>query len=243
MSVEVYLNLIRRLLPVEGSMSVSELELKVARAHGQPIESELFEQALQLEVTAEIYREGRVKFTEPDLSEAELMARLHFFLKSDAAMLALKSRQDSTVLEDTAATGARNTGEYSRPDFVMATIRKFNYDPHRYLDVITFELKNRAGANLRGVHETLAHTRFANYSFYVFPRSRIRPQETESLINACSNYGLGSITFTIGQNHNVSHFRFERFPVRQNADPYTVETFLEDRLSEAGRTRLRELAS
>lgn len=242
MSVERYIELIQRFLPAQGSISLSELELRVAREMGVPLNREEFDEALSREASAELYREGRVRMTEPDLPEADLMARVGTYLTSDEAKNALRVSQDSTMVEDTSRTGAAGMGEYSRPDFLMATIRRFRYDPSAYLDLISFELKNRRGADLKGVHETLAHARFAHYSYYIIPRSRLRPQQTDELIRACSAYDLGVITFTIGQNQSVGHFRFEQYPKRRPVDPHTVEHFIEKQLSPAFRTKLAEMA-
>lgn len=196
---------------------------------GEPIDREEFDEALKLEASAEMYKDGRVRMTEPDLPEESLMGRVGGFLIGEAALEALRVERNVTLLQNTSVGGARGTGTYSRPDFVMATIRRFKFDPAAYLDVYSFELKNRMGANLQGVHETLAHARFAHYSFYVIPRSRIRPEQTDELIRACSRYDLGVITFTIGQNQSVGHFRFEQFPKRRAPDPFEVEAFVENR--------------
>lgn len=242
MSVEQYIQLIQQHLPSDGSISLSELELRVARAMGAPLNREEFDEALSQEASAELYRDGRVRMTEPDLPETDLMARVENYLNGAEAKTALRVSPDCTLVEDTSKTGAAGMGEYSRPDFLMATIRRFRYDPSAYLDLVSFELKNRRGADLKGVHETLAHARFAHYSYYVIPRSRIRPQQTTELIRACSTYDLGVITFTIGQNQSVGHFRFEQYPKRRPIDPHTIEHFIDNQLSPASRTTLAKFA-
>ncbi len=241
-SVDRYIQKIRDFLPKDGSISLSELELRIARSIGEPIDREEFEDALKQVASAERYRDGRVRMTEPDLPEAGLMGRVGVFLTSDGALEAIMAKRDLTLLEDTSFAGARGTGTYSRPDFVMATIRRFKFDPASFLDVYSFELKNRQGANLQGVHETLAHARFAHYSFYVIPRSRIRPEQTDDLIRACSRYDLGVITFTIGQNQSVGHFRFEQFPKRRAPDPSEIEAFIENRFSREKQESLKSWA-
>ncbi|MEO0697727.1 MAG: hypothetical protein AAFY84_16705 [Pseudomonadota bacterium] len=242
MSVERYRRLIQQLLPTQGSISLSELELRIAREMGAPLARDEFDEALSQEASAELYRNGRVRMTEPNLPEADLMKRVENYLKSDEAKKALRASRDCTLVEDTSRTGAAGMGEYSRPDFLMATIRQFRYDPSAYLDLISFELKNRDGANLKGVHETLAHARFAHFSYYVIPRSRLRPKQTDDLIRACSEYDLGVITYSIGQDQSVGHFRFEQYPKRRPIDPHTVEHFIDNQLSQASRGKLIEMA-
>jgi len=240
--VDKYMQLIQICLPVNGPIAVSELELLVARSMGEPIDREEFDEALKREATAEVYREGWVRMTEPDLPEAKLMKTVEAYLKSEEALGSLRSAPDSTIVEDTSRTGAAGMGEYSRPDFIMATVRRFRYDPVAYLDLTSFELKNRRGSDLRGVHETLAHARFAHYSYYVIPRSGIKPKHTDKLISACSVYDLGVITFTIGQNESVDHFRIEQYAKRRSIDPYVVENFIDNQLSQSSREQLIALA-
>ncbi len=242
MSVDDYILLIQRHLPAVGSILVSELEHLVARDIAAPIDRELFDEALKRESSADEYRAGRVRMVEPDLPEANLMSRVEAYLNSEDALSTLRAPRDATIVEDTSRTGSAGMGEYSRPDFVMATVRRFRYDPASYLDLTSFELKNRRGSDLRGVHETLAHARYAHFSYYIIPRSRLRPEQTDGLIRACSAYDLGVITFTIGQNQSVGHFRVEQYAKRRSIDPYIVENFIDNQLSQSARQSLIAIA-
>lgn len=242
MDTSDYQRLILKCLPEDGSqIQVSDLELKVAHAIDSPIDPDVFASALEAEALAE-ERTGRVRLIEMDLPEKELMPYLGRFLEGDDCLSQVDAEAESTVIEDTSVGGPTGAGMFSRPDFCLATVRSFRYDPRRYLDLISFELKNRRGATLQGVHETLAHTRFAHQSYYVFPRSRLKPHHTMDLQKACVQYGLGVITFMIGRDNSVGHFKIEHLAERGSPKPYDVDQFIDDRFSPATRRRLAKIA-
>lgn len=241
MDYRAYQELILQHLPSDGSkMLVADLELEVARAIEQPIDPDLFSQALETEALAE-ERTGKVRLIEPDLAERDLMPFLNDYLRSQDCLSELDTSQHQSIIEDTSVGGPTGSGMFSRPDFSMAIIRTFRFDPIRYLDLHTFELKNRSGATLQGVHEALAHRRFAHRSYYVFPRSRLRPYQTQRLIRACMQYGLGAITFAIGRSDSVGRFKVEHFAERGEPNPYEVDQFIEDRFNNTSQEALKKI--
>lgn len=237
-----YGKLILKHLPADGSrMLVADLELNVARALQHPIDQDLFAEALENEALAE-ERLGKVRLVEKDLPEKDLMPFLNRFLVSEECLAHLDAQPGNSVVEDTSVGGPTGAGMFSRPDFCVSIVRSFRFDPQRYLDLVSFELKCRNGATLQGVHETLAHKRFAHRSFYVFPRSRLKPQQTSGLIKACMQYGLGAITFNIARDDSVGHFRVEHLAERGAPNPYEVDEFIDHRFSNAAKKKLTKIA-
>lgn len=235
------------LAPVQGSIERHRLHTLCAERLRKAIRDPDFEAAIaSLEQAGDVAREGeRVRRIEPDFKEALLEDGVERWLRSEECNVALRIDPDQRVFHRTATGGAQGTGLYSRPDFTMAVIRRLKYDPLRHLDVITFELKNAQGANLMAVHEALAHTRFGHYSYLVCPRSRLCPEDTQSIHSACAEHGLGLILFTIASPApppNLTEFDVVLHATRKSPDPYVVEAFLEARLPDTALVRLEKLA-
>lgn len=211
------------------------------------IQAEEFDAALdELQEAGDIEVDGsRISCLEPKFREKLLEDQVEHYLFGRECCRELKIDKASTVFLRIARGGSRDTGMFSRPDFVAATVRQLKYDPLRHLDVITFELKNIAGATLMGVHEALAHTRFAHYSYLVCPKSRVRVSRTAELREECARYGLGLIVFDLVKQNDapqLSNFAVELKPLRKMPDPYDVEEFLDDRLPEEQRRQLEAIA-
>lgn len=184
---------------------------------------------------------------EPDFEENLLETGVEAFLGGLEALASLRLRSDNYVLQNTTMRGIAGGGKWSRPDFTMAAVRRFRYDPRRYLDVFTFELKNRRGSDVTAVHEALAHTRFSHYAYLVCPRSMLAPESTNLIRQSCADHSVGLITFDLSADDEdrpvLSNFRFESSPARRAPDPDDVDSQLDSRLSSANRDRLLLLAS
>ncbi len=185
--------------------------------------------------------------TEPDFPERDIEDLAGGFLKSRTCLDALNINDDSYVFENTTVSGSTGAGLWSRPDFTLAAIRRFKYDPRRYLDVYSFELKNRRGTSVVAVHEALAHGRFAHFAYLVCPRSSLDQTSSVAIRQACMDHGVGLITFdlSVGEADEpvATDFRFEANPQKRNIDPAEVDRHLDARLSLRGRTRLAQMAS
>lgn len=235
------------LAPAQGSVEQHVLQTNCAVKLHRAVRDAAFAEAVSdllasgsLEITG-----SRIRRIEPDFKESLLEPPVEDWLRSDACAESLRVDRKQMVFHRTATGGAQGTGLYSRPDFTMAVIRRMKYDPLRHLDVITFELKNVAGATLMAVHEALAHTRFGHYSFLVCPRSRLSAKDTDDLRNACAEHGIGLILFTIASSNpppELKEFDVALAAIRKSPDPHVVEGFLEARLPETDLSRLATLA-
>lgn len=236
--------LIKQVLP-RGSMEWEDLRSTCATRLERKIPAEELETALtELCNAGDLVREeDLVRRVEPDFNEALLEDAVEPHLTGRWCFETLRIVAAEMVSHRTARGGARDTGLFSRPDFTLATVRRLTYDPLRRLDVITFELKNNSGATLIAVHEALAHTRFAHYSFVVCPRSRLRPSEV--LREACAQHGIGLIMFDIlgpSSPPRISVPSLEVKPRRMTPDPFAVEDFLIQRFPPDTLGRLKDIA-
>lgn len=234
-------------------MEFTQLALDVARMLHLPIEDDELERALtELADLQQIRRESdgrRISRSEPDFPERRLEDPVMDYLFSDACYSVLRIQKENAVARRTARGGRYGSGQWSRPDFTVAAINRWLFDPQRTLEVFAFELKNRAGATLTAVHEGLAHTRFAHYGYVVCPRSLVRPQSTEYLLNECAKRGVGLITFVLGVTRTqnsleplLTDVRFDLMATRMAPDPHDVQQYLKDRFNEESRKKLQTIA-
>lgn len=243
------LDVIKTVTKPDQSLAQEDVHFRCAQLFQAPISNDNFQNAVRTLIELqEIYitHNGRILRIEPDFPESDLEDPIENFLSGDWACQNLGLRLEESIFIRTARGGTRDTGLFSRPDFTIATIRRMKYDPLRHLDVLTFELKNRAGATLMAVHEALAHTRFAHYSFLVCPRSHLRPQYDEELRNACVRHGLGLIMFDLSGNtlpDAVTGCQIDVQPSRVSSDPFVVEQYLEARLPEDELCTLERIAN
>lgn len=228
------------------SAGLEDLRIACARSLQRPIPDEEFTPSLQqLESSGDIEIDGqKIRRIEPDVAEHLLEDHVEHYLTSAKCWEALRLDASSTVFYRTASGGVQDTGQYSRPDFTAATVRELTYDPLRLLDVITFELKNLAGATPRAALQVLEHTRFAQYSYLVCPKSRIRPSRNADIRSACGRHDVGLITFDIISAGPIvlRDFVIEQYPPRRTPDPYEVQGFLDNRFPQTERERLRGIA-
>lgn len=152
---------------------------------------------------------------------------------------------NSTVIAIT-ATNTQLEGRFARPDLTLAFVRRWTFDPQATLEVVSFEVKRRATANVTSAYEALGHSRFVNHSYLVCPSWRREPARNLELRDICQRLGVGLIQFAViqsapsqlslGQLHMVCPAR------RQATDPAVVETFLETALDAGEKRSLSEWA-
>jgi hypothetical protein len=208
-----------------------------ARANRRLSSMEVEEALGQLAVRELITRDGdRIWLSEPDRRELDLYGPLEGLLKSAAVLERIGVLGSELVLQNTALGGVRGNGPLTRPDFTLAAIRSWRFDPQRTLEVFSFEVKNRAGATVPAVYEAVAHGRFVHYPYLVCPRSRLNDAANEVMRTACVREGIGLIVFDIVVPGDGG-FAIEQVEVVQEAerrthDPLLVQRYLESRLSD-----------
>ena len=245
--MEYIVQLIRDNAPSGRFKPIEEVADACAIANRQAISRSDFSEALSsLEEAGLVAVQGRqMKLVEFDAPEKELYDPLEEALNEQGFLNQIRVSKPQSVFHRTAYGGAIGSGQFSRPDFTLATIRQFAFDPASYLDVVTFEVKNLAGTNLLAVHEALAHARFGHYSFVVIPKSSLDPSIVEMTKQHCTEHGLGLITFRIKAVEpvvQISDLKVIVHAVRNLPDPHRVERFLTERLPPEKQETLKQLA-
>ena len=189
-----------------------------------------------IESDAAIYR-----VREPDCRELDLYELLEpaFLLAQFKASLGIRS--DRLVFQKTATGGPLGSGLLSKPDFTLAVIQLWRFDPEKSLEVYSFEVKNRAGAGLNSVYETVAHGRFVHHPYLVCPRSRFDQSLNAGMQAACEREGVGLILFDLIADdgvHTISRLEMAVRPERRPIDPWIVQQFLEGRLTPENQDQL-----
>lgn len=232
----------------DALMPIDVLKVQVARAAQQPIIRQQFDSDLSLLDKHQAIRihNNAASRIEADFPEKTLEGPVEIFLREHFIPHILQVQLDQFVLENTTLTGAPDRGPWTRPDFTLATIGQRKYDPHRHLDVHSFELKPRASADIRGVHEALSHARCAHYVYLICPRSELNAQRTQQVNLAAAEHNVGLITFQLeaddqGQPH-LHGYRLDVVPRRRATDPYEIERHLDHALSKGGQENLFSLA-
>lgn len=187
---------------------------------------------------------------EPDCREDALYRPLEEALQQPAILAALGlDPEQQFVFQNTATGGTSGEGRLTRPDFTMALVRRWEFDPQRTLDVFSFEVKNHAGLSVASVYEAVAHGRMVHYPYLVCPRSRLYPETTEQIRRVCGSEQIGLITYRLERAPGeVVHVEVRDLEVigeatRWAPDPSNVQRHLRARLTKLSRDRLRNLAS
>jgi hypothetical protein len=189
--------------------------------------------------------DGQVRLSEPDRAETQLYGQLERELKRPELLGKLGVRGTSLVFQNTAVGGPR-AGPLTRPDFTLAAIQSWRFDPQRTLDVFSFEVKNRAGTTVAAVYEAVAHGRLVHYPHLVCPRSRLFPGTTDDMEKASAAEGIGFIVFDIVVNGNgdcsIENLELLVEAERRSANPFSIEKYLEDRLTSENADALHRMS-
>jgi hypothetical protein len=202
------------------------------------------EETGQLERKQELY-----KLCEYDPPEQTLYDKLEVLFRSEefvGKQLSVKAK--TFVLQNTSKGGAPGEGRLTRPDFTLATLRRWRFDPAATLDVYSFEVKNRAGSSAAAVYEALAHGRYVNYPYLVCPNSRFDESLNRALKSTCEREGVGLVQFDIRvatqqKDYSVTNVILHVQAERRATDPSETERFLVSRFNEENKLRLEQLAS
>ena len=227
----------------------SALNTHLNKTHNQQISAETIQRELKwLEESGQLERkQEQYKLCEYDPSEQTLYDKLEGYFRSTeffGKQLSLKS--ETFVLQNTSKGGAQGEGRLTRPDFALATVRRWRFDPSATLDVYSFEVKNRAGSSAAAVYEALAHGRYVNYPYLICPSSRFDECLNSALKSTCERVGVGLLQFDIHvprqKEYSVTNVSLRVPAERRATDPAETEKFLISRFNEENKQRLEQLA-
>jgi len=185
-----------------------------------------------------------IRLIEPDKPECQLYPSLERRFAGRAFLRTLGVQPGTYVFQDTSRGGRAGHGPLTKPDFTLVAVKAGRFE--RPLEVMTFEVKNRSGADVASVYEVVAHGRVSHYPFLACPRSRLEPAKIESIRRASENEGIGLILFDIVFREDGS-FTTDRVavdlkPRRRAPDMTELQRHLEGRLSAESCAKLEELA-
>lgn len=186
---------------------------------------------------------GLVRLSEPDTAEAALYELLRPRL-SEGPFLEGLGVGALWVLQETSTGGPRD-GRFSRPDFTLAEVRRWRFDPQATLEVYSLEVKNRSGAKTSAVYEAVAHSRLVHHSYLVCPRSTLYPEETEEIRRVCASQGVGLALFDLtldGSGYAIGDVKVDLRAQRRAPDPAVVEKHLIARLNAGNAKQLEKYA-
>jgi hypothetical protein len=148
---------------------------------------------------------------------------------------------DEVKVDETHSLGRKDTGgRFTRPDITAVGIRRYLYVSKR-LEAVTFEIKNRDNVGIMGVLEAIAHREAANRSYviYVAPSNDLASEEGERMLEVGRKYGIGII---FAENpDNVDEWEILLEAARHEPDPYRLDRFLGDTLSETTKEWLMKI--
>jgi len=141
-------------------------------------------------------------------------------------------------VEQLAHQGRRSTGgNWTRPDFVVIGIQKYEYTPGVVRDIETFEVKP-SSSGIDAVFETAAHSRFATKSHLAIQKEDEEPSEEDlaRIESECQRFGLGLIVFRVPETHDDWDYKVE--PIRKEPDPELLEQFVKNQVTNKEKLRM-----
>jgi hypothetical protein len=138
----------------------------------------------------------------------------------------------------TATAGGQSSGYWSRPDLALAAVWRTKYGLGWSLDLYGFEVKTQAGCTPAAVHEALSHGTLVHFPYLVWhnPEWGDHRPECRSILERCSRYGVGLITFDDPPNSDSYSVRVDAR--RQAPTLEAVDEFIETRFADAERQSL-----
>jgi hypothetical protein len=143
----------------------------------------------------------------------------------------------------TAKQGRRETGgTWTRPDIILVTVTTYQFLPGKFVDVVTFEVKDKDNFNVTAVYEALAHRR-AGTRAYVLAHLPDDVRKTldvaiEDISEEAKRHGVGLIV--AGQIDRYDTWAFLVQAERKEPDPAELDEFIDRQVSEENKKKLRK---
>lgn len=136
------------------------------------------------------------------------------------------------------ATGP-NSGKWNTPDLIAISVWRPAVIPTPVLTVRSFEIKRASQCDLSSVHQALAHSRFADFVYLAAPLddARCSPSKRREIEKQCLINGVG--LFWIRDKDDLGSYFQPVRPVRKSPNPLSVDEFLEEKLTDAHKQKVR----
>lgn len=117
-------------------------------------------------------------------------------------------------------------GSWMHPDLAMVQVYRRPFQPVPTLELTTFEIKPEASDLLKGLHQTLAHSRVADFVYLVAPQG---DRWTDQVIQQSVRFGVGLVDFV--NERDLNSYRVLHNASRNSPDLDLRDQFLEAALS------------
>lgn len=131
---------------------------------------------------------------------------------------------------DTSLISGGDEAVWSRPDVTSIVVSRGKYASQSQLTLISGEVKLKAGADLKAVHQTLAQSRYTHLAYLVC-QSDARTREsklTQELALQCERLGLGFITFL--DPKSIATYQIHLQARRREPSTDDLDYFIETRI-------------
>jgi len=177
-----------------------------------------------------------------DKKEKELEKTYYPHVRKFINIWARDNGYESFIVSETAAqAGNKRTGKWSRPDITFISVETFMFQPRKYLDVISFEVKPPNNVDITSVFETAAQSRSATKSYLVqfVPDDQTAIEnELERIENECKRFGLGLIICKATKAEDYESYDETVEPVNRLPDPKDVEKFIKAQVHPLDQSKL-----
>jgi len=138
--------------------------------------------------------------------------------------------------DDTSSATADTGGLWSRPDIACLVLGKGHYSPYWITDLFSFEIKTAVGLNQSAVFEALGHSRFANYSYLLWPGPEDLSLKEEAIVALAAEFGVGTVTTS--DPAKASSYRVRHASQRRDIESKRIDQFVSDRFSQSTRSQI-----
>jgi len=148
---------------------------------------------------------------------------------------------DKFLVKITAFSGRRVTGGlWSRPDISALIVRKLEFIPSKFIDIITFEVKLDSQVSVQSVYEAVSHLTAATMSYVIFTTNREEfdaAQEAPRVMSVCRDHGIGLILAEKLNDRDTWETILD--PVRRNTDPSRLNFFITTQFDETEQAEIK----
>lgn len=142
-----------------------------------------------------------------------------------AGRWAADNRLEPCVAAEIGLQGKRRTGgKWSRPDLVLVAIQSYAFVPGKHLSVVTFEVKLGPALDVTAVYEALAHRRASTHSIVLVHADGHDPETLTLVVEEAARHGVGVILAIDPADYDTWDSLLD--PVRHEADPWSLNTFI-----------------
>lgn len=183
-----------------------------------------------------------VRLSEPDQPEQKFYPKLMKQIRKQRMLNALGVNSARYVFQDTSVGGEAGHGQQSKPDLTLAFVQNSRFE--RRVELITFEVKNRRGADRRAVMDPVAHGAISHNPYLVCPNSTLEPLKIDEIRNACDQHSVGLILFDVEIDKKgefqTKNLKLVCKPRRRQVEQKKMDRYIEGRLETEKRNELIE---